>query len=80
MSRDDIIKALVEKRVKKDTATIYADAYLEYHTAQANILEHGTIVSHPRTANPIENPYLAIRDRAAKRLADMRRVPADFLW
>ena len=45
-----------------------------------NIDEHGIIVSHPRTANPIENPFLAIRDRAAKKLDGMRKVKADFLW
>ena len=45
-----------------------------------NIEEHGIIVQHPRTANPIENPYLAIRDRAAKKLDGMRKVKADFLW
>jgi hypothetical protein len=80
MTREEIIKALVAKRVKRDIATIYADAYLEYHGAQTNILENGTIVQHPRTANPIQNPYLPIRDRAAKRLAELRRVPGDFLW
>ena len=80
MTRDEIINAPADKGVKKDVATIYADAYLEYHGARANILEHGTIVSDPRTAAAIQNPYLVIRDRAAKRIAELRRVPADFLW
>jgi hypothetical protein len=38
------------------------------------------IVTHPRNGNPIENPYLAIRDRAARKLEALKRVPADFLW
>jgi phage terminase small subunit len=80
MTKDQIIDKLVEQGESKDRATFYADAFLEYREATKNIEEHGIIVQHPRTANPIENPYLTIRDRAAKKLADMRRVKADWLW
>jgi hypothetical protein len=80
MNRDEIVAALVEKGATKDRATIYADAFLEYQEATENITRNGTIVAHPRTANPIENPYLAIRDRAAAKLAGMRKIKADFLW
>ena len=65
---------------RRHRATLYADAFLEYREATQNIEEHGIIVQHPRTANPIENPYLVIRDRAAKKLDAMRRVKADWLW
>ncbi len=58
----------------------YADAYMEYQEATENITRNGTIVAHPRTANPIENPYLKIRDRAAAKLAGMKYIKADFLW
>jgi len=75
-----IVARLVEQGVPTDRATFYADAYLEYQEASRNITENGIIVSHPRTANPIENPYLAIRDRALAKLAKMKRVKADFLW
>jgi phage terminase small subunit len=78
--RQKIVKALIAKGATKDRATMYADAFLEYTEATANIEENGTIVQHPRTANPIENPYLAIRDRAARKLAAMRKLKADFLW
>jgi phage terminase small subunit len=80
MTRDEIVTALVDKGATKDRATMYADALLEYREATDNIKEHGVIVSHPRTANPIENPYLIIRDRAASKLAKMRNLKADFLW
>lgn len=43
---------------------IYVDAYADYCEAQANIETHGTVVFHPRTGAPIDNPYLRIRDRA----------------
>ncbi len=80
MTKAEIVAALVERGESKARATLYADAFIEYREASTNIAEHGVIVSHPRTANPIENPYLAIRDRAAKKLDGMRKVKADFLW
>ena len=80
MTREHIINKLVNDGSPRDQATLYADWYLEYQEACANIREHGIIVSHPRTANPIVNPYVQIRDNAAKKLAAMRRIKADFLW
>jgi phage terminase small subunit len=80
MSKAQIVAALVEQGEAKARATLYADAFCEYREASQNIEQHGIIVQHPRTANPIENPYLVIRDRAAKKLDAMRRVKADFLW
>ena len=62
-------------------ATIYADAFLAYQTAQANILEHGEIVAHPRTGAPIDNPYCATRARAAKAMQSCSKVKrTDMLW
>jgi hypothetical protein len=80
LSRDDIVAALVERGAKRDRAVTYADAFLEYREASKNIEENGTIVLHPRTANPVENPYLKIRDRALKKVQSIRGVKADFLW
>ena len=53
---------------------------LEYREASENIAAHGVIVQHPRTANPIENPYVVVRDRALKKLQAMRHVNATDLW
>lgn len=80
MTRRIIISRLVKVGTPKDIATLYADSYLEYQEACANIEQNGIIVTHPRTANPIKNPYLEIRDNAAKKLAGMRKIKADFLW
>jgi hypothetical protein len=78
-TREEIIAALVENGMGRDRATLYCDSFLEYREATANFTEHGTIVQHPRTGNPIENRYLAIRDRAAKP-SKLRSVQAEFLW
>ncbi len=80
MKKQDVVESLVIKGAPKDRATIYADAFLEYREACENIEKYGIIVSHPRTANPIENPYLSIRDRASKKMLSMRLIQADHLW
>lgn len=84
ISKVEIVAELVRRGTPADRAVMYADAFLEYREATLNIEKHGVIVQHPRTANPIENPYLTIRDRAAKKLASMqtgmKSVRAEFLW
>jgi phage terminase small subunit len=67
---------------KLATVTLYADAFAEYRAAQVNILEHGSVVQHPRTGQPIPNPYLTIRDNAARQLKDgiFSRLKTDALW
>ena len=75
-----VVEALVAAGTRKDLAVMYGDAFLEYREASRNISEHGAIVQHPRTSNPIENPYLVVRDRALRKLQGMVNVKAAFLW
>ncbi len=77
MTREEAVEALVALKVKRDRAVQYADAWAEYQAASANIAKNGVIVAHPRTAAPLVNPYVAIRDGALKKLAGFRDVPAD---
>jgi phage terminase small subunit len=78
---DQVVAALVEAGTRRDLAVQYADAFLEYREASKNISEHGAIVQHPRTSNPIENPYLVVRDRALKKLQSMVHAKgAASLW
>lgn len=79
-TRDEVIATLVAGGTRRDRAALYADAFLEYQEASANIAERGTMVLHPRTMNPIENPYLVIRDRALGKLRRLRVRAADALW
>lgn len=79
-TRDEVVALLLGKRVRRDLAVQYADAFCEYQEAAANIAQHGAIVQHPRTGNPISNPYLEVRDRALRRLQSMKNVRAEFLW
>lgn len=80
MKRDEIVSALLSDGNKMDKAHLYADALMEWLEARANIDEHGAIVFHPRTGAPIENPYLSVRTKAAKKLQDIKGVKAEKLW
>jgi len=79
-TKDEVVEALVKQGAKRDRAVFYADCYTEYQEASRNIAENGVIVQHPRTGNPIENPYLAIRDRALRKLLAIKGINSDGLW
>jgi len=64
-------------RARRVDIDIFADALRTYHEAAANILKHGSIVAHPRTGAPIENPYLKVRDSAARGIAKQSRIASD---
>ena len=80
-TKQQIVSELREANHRSGLAeiTMYADAFLEYQAAQGNIAEHGSIVFHPRTGAPIENPYIAIRDRVRAVLMKSK-LRADPLW
>ena len=81
LDRAAIIDLLVEAGNRRDVATMYADCYLEYAEASANIQQHGIVVLHPRTNTPLTNPYAAIRDAALRKLQGMVNVKgAASLW
>jgi phage terminase small subunit len=71
-TKDEIIKLLVKQNRRRDQCILYADCYLEYQEATDNIEKNGLIVQHPRTTNPITNPYVAIRDRALLKIQKLR--------
>lgn len=64
-----------------DDLSIYADAFVSYQEASANIEKNGVIVAHPRTGAPMTNPYAKLRDDAAKTMQRTKHVrQADALW
>lgn len=86
--RDDpaeVLAALRELNPQRSRAVVamYVDAFADYRAAQRNIRLNGTMVAHPRTGAPIENPYLKIRETARRALLDLRQKGAlkvDPLW
>jgi phage terminase small subunit len=81
MTREAAVKALVKANPGKlDSCVQYVDVWSEYREATANIQQNGLIVQHPRTMNPITNPYVAIRDSALKKMQLIRRLNVEVLW
>jgi hypothetical protein len=80
MTKEEIITILLQNGVSRDLTAQYTDVFLEYQEASENIDTNGLIVQHPRTMNPIDNPYLSIRDRALLKLQRMRGVNSKGLW
>lgn len=82
LSKADILAILEAEnpRARRDQLVVYVDAFLEYRAAQANIDANGTIVFHPRTGSPIDNPYLKVRNQAAAAMARVRLKNTDPIW
>ncbi|HEY3256269.1 MAG TPA: hypothetical protein VGJ91_20060 [Polyangiaceae bacterium] len=82
--RADSFARLLENNPKQQLGllNLYADAFAEYSQAMENIGRCGVVVGHPRTGAPIDNPYIKIRDAAARSLKDPRfmRLKTDPLW
>ena len=60
---------------------MYTDCYMDYREAQENIAQNGNIVAHPRTGQPIENPYIKVKAMAMnqlRKITTLRNVSA--LW
>ena len=47
---------------------------------QDNIAKNGNVVAHPRTGQPIENPYIKVRVAAMGQLRKIRLRKVDALW
>lgn len=73
MTRDEVVALLRRDNPtgRADDIAMYADCYLDYQEAVVNIRENGNIVLHPRTAAPIENPYIKVKSSA---MASLRKI------
>jgi hypothetical protein len=60
--------------LRVDFATIYADAIIDYLAASENIRDNWSVVLHPRTGAPIDNPYLRVRVSAIAQMAAAKGV------
>ena len=63
--------------ISQTVIVLAADALRIYTKAAANVAQYGTIVQHPRTGSPLENPYLKIMDGKAILLLKMQHVKTD---
>lgn len=67
-------------RARPQELAIYADAFDSYLEAMIDISQNGNIVAHPRTAEPINNPYLGVRDRSVRVMRTSKGVNSEKLW
>lgn len=82
MTKPEVVAILKQSnpREQEMRLAMFADLYIEYRKAVTNISEHGSIVSHPRTNEPITNPFLAVRDKAMTTLLKLQlKTPAE-MW
>lgn len=55
--------------IHPDVIAVYVDALMLYREASENIARNGAVTGHPKTGAAIINPYLPIRDMAAKTIS-----------
>jgi hypothetical protein len=82
MTRSDIVAVLQRDnpRAKIAVVSLYADAFQTYQEATANIAQYGAIVQHPRTGQPMPNPYLPLQSAARVVLQKLAIPKTDSLW
>ncbi len=84
MTSDQIAKFLIKQKVPAELAGYYAACFLEYQECNENIQRNGLVVTHPRTAAIVNNPYVSVREKCEKRLFTLRRQigkdAAEALW
>jgi phage terminase small subunit len=78
------IRALIQSEnptARVDDVELYARQFLTYIEAAENIERNGTIVAHPRTGAPMENPYNKVRTAAQASMQKMKRLrKLNLLW
>lgn len=68
-------------KARVDDVELYSDQFVTYLEAARNIAELGAIVAHPRTAAPMDNPYLKIRQQAMNAMLKLSRLRnVNSLW
>ena len=65
--------------VDTDLLRIYLDALVLYREASANIEKNGAVTGNPKTCAPMTNPYLSIRESAARQIARFHRENPEFV-
>lgn len=82
MTKEEQISSLAadNPRAPREVLDVYVTALAEYRAADANIAELGTVVAHPRTGAPIDNPMMRVRDAALRRMRACKLRRTDSVW
>ena len=82
MTRPEIVAILQRDnpRARQAVVSLYADAFLTYQEATADLAQYGAIVQHPRTGQPMPNPYPSLQAAARTVLQKLAIYKTDALW
>ena len=74
MTKPEIIALLREQNPTRHDVdlVVYAEAFIEHEAAQAKVEKLGSIVINEKTKMPVDNPYIAVRDRTARTMMDLK--------
>lgn len=79
MTKPEIIALLREQNPTRHDVdlVIYAEAYIEHEAAQAKVEKLGSIVVNEGEKGKgakayVDNPYIAVRDRTAKTMLELK--------
>lgn len=76
MTKEQAIELLTQHNAptRAPDIAMYAASFISYLEADDNINRNGSIVAHPRTGSPMENPYLKVRAAAMKEMQSNGRL------
>jgi phage terminase small subunit len=82
MTTQEVIAAIVAQnpRASLSDVYLYAETFVQWQEASANVRRLGSVVAHPRTDEPIENPYVKIMASTTRTLRSFTRLRTDQLW
>jgi hypothetical protein len=60
--------------VHPDELRVYRDALALYNEASENLSKFGAVTAHPKTGQPMVNPYLEIRDRCGRTMTQFHKA------
>lgn len=72
-----IVRQLIAQHnpnARVDDVELYAHQFMTYCEAAKNIMLNGTICAHPRTGQPMENPYVKVRTGAMNAMQKVSRL------
>lgn len=65
---------------REQNVRTYAQSFIEYTEAVENLQRLGTVCAHPRTGQPMPNPYADVKRRALGEMQKVKGLNTDPLW
>jgi phage terminase small subunit len=71
-----LAKAMLEKANpgRADLVHLYLDQFMAYIEANDQLAAAGSVITDPKSGQPVQNPYLIARQAARRAMLEMRQV------